>query len=164
MKLSGYLNVILRSEPRQERERNTIKWSHYQMLWLGPRTRDPITSAEVRRGLWIIHFLSPGIKTDTSLESEHWATKTQLSPPWDEASHEVGQSPYTDFHNHQALYTFSLLRRCGGSKKRVNKEKTKTSTTDLEKVNMSGFKTVRVWWVAPLLASVSVVWSSHLRG
>ena len=102
--LPKYLNdcdqVILKSEKRDKKGRNTIKWIQPHIIkWMlrgGLRTAELITSTGVRRDVNNSVFVA-GIKTDTRLDMEprEWtrsqATKTQLSPPRDGASN--GQVP-----------------------------------------------------------------------
>ena len=92
--------VILKSEKRDKKGRNTIKWIQPHIIkWMlrgGLRTAELITSTGVRRDVNNSVFVA-GIKTDTRLDMEprEWtrsqATKTQLSPPRDGASN--GQVP-----------------------------------------------------------------------
>ena len=92
--------VILKSEKRDKKGRNTIKWIQPHIIkWMlrgGLRTAELITSSGVRRDVNNSVFVA-GIKTDTRLDMEprEWtrsqATKTQLSPPRDGASN--GQVP-----------------------------------------------------------------------
>ena len=86
--------VILKSEKRDKKGRNTIKWIQPHIIkWMlrgGLRTAELITSSGVRRDVNNSVFVA-GIKTDTRLDMEprEWtrsqATKTQLSPPRDGA-------------------------------------------------------------------------------
>ena len=77
-----------------------------------------------------------------SLESKHgvWATKTTLSPPRDGASN--GQVPRPQISSTE--HSGNLSVKTGARNVSTLTEKTKKSTTDVEKVNMSGFETVRV--------------------
>ena len=156
--------VILKSEKRDKKGRNTIKWIQPHIIkWMlrgGLRTAELITSSGVRRDVNNSVFVA-GIKTDTRLDMEprEWtrsqATKTQLSPPRDGASN--GQVPRPQISTTE--HSGNLSVKTGARNVSTLTEKTKKSTTDVEKVNMSRFETVRVWRVSPLLLGVSV-WSS----